>query len=306
MGVEYQFRLRGKSDQWQFAGSSREADFTNLDSGEYRFEVVARVSGREWPSKAATVVLDIDPYFTETRAFLLLASFGGGGAVVTLFLGGRTLYRRKQKRLERQQLDMEQNRLSRDLHDNLGSELTRISQLSLQACESDGDGLGDEVLGRISELANQAIGKMNDLVWASDSQFDWLDELVGHIRERVAVYFSKTPIRCRFDFPSKIPRQAIPNLVRRNLFMICCEACQNVAKHSNANLIVFDLRLHRDSIVLQIKDDGCGYKPSDGRPQGSGIVNMRERAEQIGGRFLIEQVVGGGTLIHVEVPKSLP
>ena len=291
-------------------GGSREASYTFLPPGEYRFRVQAVMETGEATGEMSTLALTVTPRFWKTRWFL------GGGLVVAvgaLLAGVRYLtWRKVQARmlvLERQRgIEQERARIARDLHDDLGASLTQIALLSeLANADLAQPELARTHLNQIFATAGGLARQLNEIVWAVNPANDTLEQFTSYICKFAQHYLSLGGIRCRLDFPEFVPAYPLPAPERHNLLLATKEALHNIVKHAQAGQVWLRLHINADVLTLLIEDDGkgceCAVRPvALTSASGDGLSNMQNRMEQIGGRFTKEDRSGGGTTVRLELP----
>jgi signal transduction histidine kinase len=214
--------------------------------------------------------------------------------------------------MERQRaIERERSRIARDIHDDLGASLTRITLLSQTA----GDELSDQEmvethLQRIYAIARELTKAMDEIVWAVSPQHDTLDSLVTYLGRFAQDFTSAAGVRCRIDMPTDLPPWPVTAEVRHNLFLALKEALHNVVKHAQAREIKIGLHSRARGFTLLVEDDGKGFDPTaleNGAPRlvgGHGLKNMRLRLEEIGGQCEFESRPGAGTRICFHVDKT--
>jgi signal transduction histidine kinase len=214
--------------------------------------------------------------------------------------------KQKIERLERERvLERERARISLDMHDEVGANLTKIAIMSELAMKTSGatDGTGKQ-LRNISQTAREVIDSIGAIVWSINPKNDKLDNLAGYIREYASEIFEITPIQCRFDFPDEIPSRSLTPEARRSIFLTMKEALNNIVKHSGATRVEIGLKFTERQIELSINDKGKGFELQDISRYGNGLVNMRKRIEDIGGNFEIVSRPEQGTEIRLIVPVA--
>jgi signal transduction histidine kinase len=166
--------------------------------------------------------------------------------------------------------------------------------------------------GKISSKALEATRVMDEIVWAVDPQNDTLESLLNYVFTFASEYFSMAGVRFRIDAPTQTASHALPTQVRHHLFLAIKEALTNIVKHANATEVWIRLKLEDGVARFTIEDDGRGFGASSGldkAPGASGLTNMRQRLDEIGGDFAVESVPGGGTRVKFALPlkeNSLP
>ncbi len=193
----------------------------------------------------------------------------------------------------------ERNRISADMHDELGSGATHIKLMSDIIKAKMKDDVLPEI-DKISNSANELIDKMDTLIWTMKSENDSIVSLVTYIRFYALEFFEITSIECRVQTPSIFPTIEISGGKRRNLFLAVKETLNNVLKHSKASqvLISFDIG---DKLLITITDNGVGIDFNNLRQFGSGLNNIRKRIESIEGTYKIENNQAGGARTIFEI-----
>jgi signal transduction histidine kinase len=236
---------------------------------------------------------------------------------VGVFAIVRRRERRKLDQLERQRaLERERTRIARDIHDDLGASLTRITLLSQSVRGELDDRLaaaGD--VDRIYTTARELTRAMDEIVWAVNPKHDTLDSLVAYLGRFAQNFLSTAGIRCRLDEPSHLPPWTLTAELRHNAFLAFKEALHNVVKHAAASEVRVSFELQSSGLVLIIADNGKGFDlqslhvrtsaaPDGARvAAGNGIGNIRKRMEEIRGRA--EWVTAPGEGVRVKLTISV-
>jgi signal transduction histidine kinase len=311
--LRFRYRLEGVETEWIETQSSRKAYYSQLPPGDFRFQVLACNNDGVWNETGATLAFTVLPAFWQTWWFRIsggwLTALAGGGIV---WLDARRRMRRKVERLQRQQaVERERIRIARDIHDDLGANLTRITMLS-ESARSD---LNDSRqvashLDQIHNTARELTRAMSEVVWAVNPQHDTLDSVAAYLEEFGQNLLRTAGIRCKMDMPSQFPARVITAEVRHNLFLAFKEALHNAIKHSGASEVRISLAVKPAAFILTVEDNGNKFASETilvgmphGQPQGSGngLANMRQRLAEIGGRCEIEGAPGKGTKVTFTV-----
>lgn len=304
MGFKY--RLEGLDHDWTDAGTRRNVVYSYIPPGNYRFEVTACNSDGIWNSAGASLAFTVQPYFWQTWWFRIGCALAAAALLTGAVLWAtRWRMRRKFERIERQRaVERERARIARDIHDNLGANLTRISLLSQFAHgELENPKEAAVQLNRIYETTREMTRAMDEIVWAVNPEHDTLDSVVNYLGKFAQDYLGSLGIRCRLDLPVQLPQWPVTAEVRHHLFLAFKEALHNVVKHAAASEVSVSLTTTDHSFTLVARDNGRGFDPKTtaekkageiGR-SGNGLVNMRLRLEKIGGRCEIESTPGSGT-----------
>ncbi len=287
--IRFRYRLAGLDEDWINAGEERNASYHHLPPGRYRFEVLAQETERSVVTEPAALALLVEPQWWQHwwvgLLVYLAAALGIASSVAWLL---RRSHRRKTEQLERQQvLERERTRIARDIHDDLGMSLTRISLLS-QSTEQE---LADpaQTARRIQSIystARELTYKMDEIVWAVNPLHDSLESVVNYFISIAQEMLTVAGVACRLDMPLRLPAQPVFAEARHHLFLAFKEALHNVVKHAGASCVTISLVASDTMLTLKVQDDGhglCGKDPS--ARQGNGLANMRQRLADVGGRL---------------------
>ncbi|MFI5133192.1 MAG: 7TM diverse intracellular signaling domain-containing protein [Chitinophagales bacterium] len=192
----------------------------------------------------------------------------------------------------------ERERISADMHDELGSGVTAIRLMSEIAKNKMKENTPVEI-EKISASANDVLNKMNAIIWSMNSSNDTIDNLISYIRTYALEYFDGTPIHCTVNMPDNIPLRELTGDKRRNIFLAVKETLNNSLKHSKATEIKIDIETN-NSLVIRIADNGVGIDMQNLRKFGNGLKNISRRMEIIGGSFNIEN--NKGTITTLQLP----
>jgi signal transduction histidine kinase len=193
----------------------------------------------------------------------------------------------------------ERNRISADMHDELGSGVTAIRLMSeIMKSRLKGDVVPE--LEKISNSANELLGKMNTIIWTMKSSNDTLESLIAYIRAHAIEYFDSTPIECKVQLPALIPQAEVSGEKRRNIFLSIKEALNNAMKHSQASQIQIIISTNDKKLMIKVADNGVGIDADKLRRFGNGLSNMRRRMESIDGSFKIDS--GTNCVLTFEAP----
>lgn len=233
---------------------------------------------------------------------------GLGGRLQAAFAPEAAYLQRSRERLVTAR-EEERRRIRRDLHDGLGPALAGIALTARGARNllARDPASSEELLAKIEDEARAATDEIRRLVY--ELRPPALDELglVGALREQASRLGSENVVsaarsdsdglQVAVEGPADLP--ALPAAVEAAAYRIAVEALTNVARHAAAH--VCTIRVDVDGTLdVEIDDDGRGLPP-DAR-FGVGFDSMRERAEELGGRFTVEPRVGGGTRVRASLP----
>jgi PAS domain S-box-containing protein len=201
------------------------------------------------------------------------------------------------------ELERVRKRIATDLHDDIGSSLTRISLLGEVVSQraSSGDRSLAEPLASIANLSRELVDCMSDIVWAINPNKDHLRDLSQRMRHFASDVFTARQIEFRFLTPDPDRDIRVGADIRREVFLVFKEAVNNVVRHSVCSHAELEFRAGPDGLVLVVSDNGRGFDVA-GAGDGHGLLSMRERTEGLGGRFEVLSQPGTGTLLTFTIP----
>jgi len=317
--IHFRYRLDGIDSDWVYDANNRSALYGRLLYGQYRFRVAARYADGPWQESSQTFAFVVPtPLYFQTWAICLY-----GLSAIALVTGiVRVVSHRRLRftlaRLEQQQsLERERMRIARDMHDEMGSKLTKISFLSEHAqVEAE---VASPLAGKIESIAQtsrELLKTMDEIVWVVNPHNDTLENLVTYLSHYATEYFQNTDIECELRLPPEMPPYPLSSEMRHNLFLTFEETLNNVLKHSKASKVKVEMALNTLEFEIKISDNGGGFAVPDlfltngrsrGGPGGNGLKNMRQRLAGIGGECLISSQPGKGSTVTMRIrlnPKT--
>ena len=242
----------------------------------------------------------------DRRNELLIANVLLLIGLITLAYFWRSRQRLKEQfnkeKIIRETEELERLRMAKDIHDDLGSGLSKINFLSelifqktaaLPEVRSNSEA--------VKETAVKMIDNMRDLIWALNPDNTTLANLVSRMREYTTDYLEDYPINVRYEIPESLPQSAITKESHRELFMVVKETLNNISKYAAATEMVFTVGLTSSELQLSIRDNGLGFN-TETTPKGNGLRNMKNRLEVLGGNCTVSSEKGKGTTVNVVVP----
>lgn len=284
----YEYKMVGFNEYWVKASNIERRATYSLSPGEYQFQV--RTVNGYVKSESTSIAINIHPAFYQTWWFITLA------VLILIFLvvfavryySHQALKEQLRKLEVQQKIQSERERISRDLHDNVGSQITYIA--------SSIDNLSLEKAAEIKELgefARDTMRQLRETIWVINHDevsvselkakvVDYLAEILRNSPEiRHEVYFPKTDLKLN-------PTKAI------NIFRIIQEAVNNALKHACPHNLKIEFNI-AETCSISISDDGSGFDGND-KDGHFGLVNMRSRAQEIGGIFELKSTSSGSTI----------
>jgi signal transduction histidine kinase/ligand-binding sensor domain-containing protein len=305
--VRFRYRLDNVDGNWQDAGTRRQAIYTNLGPGDYRFRVVAANEDGIWNETGAAFDFEIAPAYYQTwwfRAlYVILAA-----AVIWLLFYLRTLRMLSRMRERLEERHSERARIARELHDTL---LQSIQGLMLRfqtvademPAGSEARTTMERALDRADEVLGEGRDRVSDLRSSIDSGED-LAQAFTTIGEQMAAEHD-----VEFRVLVEGEEQGLDADVSDEIFRIGREALVNAFQHAHAASIEIEIAFEADALRVRVRDDGVGIDASileaGRRPDHWGLPGMRERALRIGARLDVWGGAGSGTEVELRVPGSV-
>ncbi|HEY8561664.1 MAG TPA: ATP-binding protein [Pyrinomonadaceae bacterium] len=315
--LRYQYKLEGADADWSEPTGERSANYPNVAPGAYRFLVRAVNSAGLASENPAVVSFSVLRPVWQRWWFLALAAVFVSAVVYAL-------YRYRVDQIIK--LERVRTRIATDLHDDIGSSLSKIAILSevvRQKNGSPGGRGGFEPLEIIADTSRQMVDSMSDIVWAINPERDHLSDLVQRMRHFAEEMLDAAGVEYEFADAENLKDISLGADLRREVYLIFKECVNNLAKHSRATRAEIEIKLERDFLIVEISDDGRGFVVETLRAEtssayaadigeadaarsfgGNGLRNMRRRAENLGGAFEIDSEPGNGTRIVLKVPVA--
>lgn len=318
--LRFRYRLEGVDADWVDAGDRETVNYENLRPGQYRFSVrtVRWFGGAASP--ATTLGVGFEPSLGEQRWFqVLVASLACGG--VFAMWRGRLRQRDRSHQFQHQtELIRQREWIAQDLHDALGSSLTRLRSMSHHLRAHVHEGPAREGLDRLSTEVDHLLGRMRVFLDGTDGQDRVLADLLAEIREHAATMLDEAGLVAHWDFPAHVESILLDARTCRAAILVMWEALANVVRHAHASEVRVAARVLTRArnpsawLELGVVDNGCGLPdrdpahaleiPQETRGKRRGIEGMRSRIRAFGGEFKLLSSPGKGTSIVFRLPIS--
>ncbi len=304
--VRFEARLL-PNEAWQGVLNVHRLSMQDLRPGAYRLEVRASEREGEW-GKPSAVTFEVPRPMWQRGWFMALVVVGAAAAAAGV---GRWATKRRMRRrmreLEREtMLERERMRISRDLHDDVGASVTRVTLLLERACRA--GAIPAEVLKPMQEGLREARGTKGSLdaaVWAVDPVNDTWSELVSYLGQFFVEYCHDAGLRPVVDLPEPGQgdgEQALGAEWRHHVVLIVKEALNNAVKHSGGTEVRLRIADAGEGMELEVGDNGKGWAGGKPGHEGNGLGNMALRARSLGGRLEVDGEPGKGTRVRAFIP----
>jgi two-component system NarL family sensor kinase len=194
----------------------------------------------------------------------------------------------------------ERLRIATDMHDDVGVGLSRIRYISHSI--SNGNTLVDAGLHNITEISDDSISKMSEIIWALNESNQSLEELIYFIRSQASEMVQNAKLIFHGELPNKIPDLSFGWTRNRHTYLLVKEAINNAIKHSNASEISLKFEIN-NQLVITIQDNGIGFDTSKDF-KGNGLNNYAKRIEKLEGNYNISSIPKQGTTLTFFIPFS--
>ncbi len=223
------------------------------------------------------------------------------GLVIALFFFNRYKYR---KQLEQKNLLLaERNRISAELHDEVGSSLSAINLMSHAALQQKDEEKLKQQLGKINSNTRHTMESISDIVWSMHPDNEHMPRVLSRMNEFAATTLEAAGIDYSFSFDDSIPKIVLSPQKRRDLYLIFKESINNIAKYSNATKASIRFDKTKEMLMMRIEDNGCGFDAGKSNA-GNGLRNMHQRAIRNAGTCKIDSILAKGTTIDIGIPYA--
>lgn len=309
--VQFRYKLEGYDKDWNGPIKERQATYTNLRPGDYRFRVVASNNSGIWNESGTALDLKVMPAFYQTNWFLILC-LGTTGFLAWQVYRWRVRQVTSRLALQLEVRLFERTRIARELHDTLLQSFHGLL-LRFQTVNDLLPTRPDEAKkGLVSAIdqAAEAITEGRDAVQGLRLSTLEANDLAIAIRAIGEELAADQGNRNSADFQVEMegtPRNLHP-ILRDDVYRIAAEALRNAFRHAQAQRIEVEIRYDEQQFRLRVRDDGKGMDAKalvgQGRTKHWGLHGMQERAKLVGGRLDVWSEIGSGTEIELNVPAS--
>jgi signal transduction histidine kinase len=278
--VRFRHKLEGFEADWVESGGERRVVYGQLANGSYRFRVTACNAAGVW-NEAGTGFAFVIPA-PAWRSWWALTLYGVAAAGVVAGAARWVSYRRLRRRVARlaqeQAMQRERMRIAQDMHDEIGSKLTKISFISERAKgELQGQGPVAGKLDAIADTSRELLQSLDEIVWAVNPHNDTLEHLAAYLGQYVTEYLQNTTVECELHIPRSLPHQPLSAEARHNLFLAFEEVVNNALRHGRASHVRVAIAAHASRFEITVTDNGCGFDAAAERAAAAGAASRAKR-----------------------------
>jgi signal transduction histidine kinase len=244
----------------------------------------------------------------EIKKQKIVRNFLVAGTLLLIAFGVYIVYNiRKRKKFEMLNALSEQRmRISRELHDDIGSTLGSIAVFSdVARNNASKNARTSEMLSRIGVASRELIDKMGDIVWSLNPDNENVEKLQDRMRSFGTAILVPRNVNIEYKFDDPIPI-SIDGSVIKNIFLIYKEAIHNIVKYADCKNVSVSLTWKDQHLVFTINDDGKGFNVNGNGPvhNGNGLKNINARSLEMKAAFHIASEINRGTKLLVSIPVT--
>lgn len=310
----YKYRLRGLDENWTTSNLKNYVNFTDIDPGEYTFEVYGSNQRGVWSKNAASIHLEITPPLWKTLWFRTLSLIT---VIVLISFSVKIVTTNKyKKRLAQLEMEKkireERERISSDLHDNIGANLSSIVtglEITDNLFNRNEKERAQENIKELEQHTRETIDHLRQAIWSLQSEMKTCGELMDQVRDFIRKHLSMNEsihadIVCSLD-----ERLELSPFNSLNIYRIIQEGLNNSFKYAQASKITITFFESPPYIInILIEDDGIGFDVGSTKSSGKGfgLQNIQRRADKLGANLTIESKPGHGTRIGLKLNTKIP
>ncbi|MBK8611713.1 MAG: hypothetical protein IPL84_17705 [Chitinophagaceae bacterium] len=298
--VKYRYKLEGMDKNWSALTSNGSAPYGNLPQGTYTFKVKAMNDMGYW-SKEFNYTFTIRPPWWKTWWFRIMTIVW---FLAIIFFIGRFIYtyklRKERVAMEKQlAVQSERQRISSDLHDDIGSTL---SSINIYAGLAKKDLNKNAHLDSITQNINAVVNKLDDLVWSINPKYDALSSIESRLNAYAEPLATAKKIIFKIENNFPLANIKIPAQIKHNIYLIAKELINNAIKHSDCKNIHVNFNQKNKNFIFSVSDDGIGFNKAEIGVGRNGLNNIFDRVSAMKGTLNTGTNNGNGTKTIISIP----
>ncbi|MGZ3764684.1 MAG: ligand-binding sensor domain-containing protein, partial [Mucilaginibacter sp.] len=294
-----EYKLEGLEKKW-FRTENKDIRYSNLAPGSYTLRVRG-ISSSENKSPETNIKIVVLPPFWKTSSFIiiLLISLLMITVLITINISQRKLKQKLVVYEQQKEMERERQRISREMHDDIGAGLTQITLMS-ESIKKNGF-KGKKELTDIAETSRKLVASMSEIIWSMNQENSTIDEFFAYMRESLYKLLEYSGIDYKISLPDNGRDMVLNTEQKRNILLVVKEIVHNAVKYSNAPEIMIKADLTDKGLKFLISDNGIGFDSSNPK-RGNGIYNIQKRVNDLQGTILIRSEHNAGSLFTFFIP----
>lgn len=221
--------------------------------------------------------------------------------LMSVLLTKWVVQRKLRKELKKQrEMDKERQRISREMHDDIGAGLTQIALMS-EVARKKADVANEKELVDIAQTSRSLVNNMSEIIWSLDPEYKTLAHLMAYLREQLNKQLEYAGMEYQIELPEGGETIQLTNEQRRNILLITREIVNNAVKYSGAGILLVKAFLEAGSLHFDISDNGNGFDAA-ARGNGNGLRNIRQRVQELNGLLELRTGLGQGAAYLISIP----
>lgn len=295
------YRIKEIDSKWKHLPNGTAINFNNLASNNYTLELgyYDKYLNKEVPQKIVLISISA-PFYSETW-FWTLTAFLIAGLIFWVY-SKRKFAKQQQEFKQQLALEQQRNKITADLHDDIGATLSSLqinSAVANQLLEKN-PAEAQKILEKIEAQSEQLSDKIGDIIWSMKPGKEEFLTLTSRIKNFTNEIVGSTNINYKIKIDKQIDKVITDISARKNILLFVKEATNNAVKYSKAKQLTILIQVVGNQIAVEISDDGVGFDTSI--IKGNGLGNMQKRIEELRGQFSIESEINKGTKIKATFP----
>ncbi|KIA90675.1 sensor histidine kinase [Kaistella jeonii] len=292
------YRIDGK--KWILKSNLAQIDFTSLSPKTYQLQLAVYDKFSNKFNVQKTVKITIKNPFYRTIWFWIINSILFTGLLFYLY-NRRKYTLQKRKFRHKLELEKQRNKITADLHDDLGASLSslQINSAVVQKLFDNNPIEAKKILKKIESQAKNISENIGDIIWSLKPSKDEFMSLSTRIKKITSEILGSSNIKYKIKIDESINEEITDFSARKNIILICKEALNNILKHSDSTKAELVITKYETHYILQIFDNGIGFTKTENG--GNGLTNMKKRAGELGAKIKI--ATDDGTSIIINIPR---
>jgi two-component sensor histidine kinase len=292
----------GADSTWQVTEpGERLINFPSLAPGEYTFKAIAIDPKADLNGQVVTYKFNISPPWWRriwVRILVVISLLGLFNYFIISYYLNKISFQRAFY-AEQDSVRLERQRISSEIHDDIGSGLFAIHLYADLASKKRQD---VKEIGEINTMVSEIADKIREIIWSTNIENDNLENLLYYIQFQITKLFEHSGIKLRTSIPDIIVDAAISSQVRRDIYLVIKELAHNSIKHSEAQNVEVAITIDKHFLTMCIQDDGIGFDQEKVQIDSMGLENIQLRIKRLKGSLIWS--IENGTKVLLKIPMQ--